>query len=704
MPARREAFWSEAPLWLKAIVVAVAYFSAAELGNALSLNQQVSTFWPPAGVLLTLLVLARPREWPALLVAAASANVTSDLIHDRALAVSLGFVAANCLEASFGALMFRRLVGEPPHLGSRRSAVGFIATAALAPALGAVIGTSVLAAAFGVESWSRTWATWWSGDALGILAVGSLGLALAEMERRARRDIAVLSSPMRATAFVVLLVVGASVGWWLIATYGPLTGMNPVLFLPLLLTASTFGQFGAALTGFVITLAMSIGLDARWSAIGVAGSDALMEVIVLQVFLAVFMFAMIYVTASIEEAKTAEDAERIAAGKYRVLLETLPIGVSISDESRRIIETSEAAAVILGVSTAEHKARAAQGAEWTILREDGSSKPTEEWVSARALANNSRERAQEGVVRPDGSVVWLDVTAVPIPIPGYGEAITYQDVTEEVAARELLVVSERRLQEARGQLEAEVAERTAELQMTNAALLEALEAKGRFLASMSHELRTPLNAIIGFSDVMGKEMAGPVTEEQRRQLTMVNESGKHLLELVEDVLDVARIESGQESIESDTFNVCELVDYVFFEMEPAAHARGIGLRVDRPESALELCSDRSKVQQILHNLVSNAVKFTDVGEVAVGCRSDADGVLITVADTGIGIRADEMSLIMDDFHQVDRADGLKPPGTGLGLPISSRLAEMLGGSLDVESQPGRGSTFRVWLPNLPLAP
>jgi integral membrane sensor domain MASE1 len=157
MPDQREDYWRDAPLWLKAVVVAVLYFVAAQLGNALSVQHEFSTFWPPAGILLVLLVMTEPRQWVALIAAAAVANVSSDLMHDRALVVGLGFAFANCAEASLGAALVRRLVGIPAILSSRRKVFGFAALAAVvAPAAGATIGAAVLSLAYGTSSLAQT--------------------------------------------------------------------------------------------------------------------------------------------------------------------------------------------------------------------------------------------------------------------------------------------------------------------------------------------------------------------------------------------------------------------------------------------------------------------------------------------------------------------------------------------------------------------
>jgi signal transduction histidine kinase len=328
---------------------------------------------------------------------------------------------------------------------------------------------------------------------------------------------------------------------------------------------------------------------------------------------------------------------------------------------------------------------------------DGVARPREEWVSVRALAEGRRIRDKEGMVRPDGRTVWLDVTATPIPLEGYGVAITYNDVTSEVEAHDRLRESERRLTEMAAHLQEEVAARTEQLQRANEDLLAASSAKGRFLANMSHELRTPLNSIIGFSGVLGQGMAGPLNEEQAREVEMIRRSGDHLLDLVNDILDLERIEEGVPVVEVSDFAVRDLFKDVAATMRPLASGKGVRLIVECP-TGVRAKSDRGKLEQILLNLVGNALKFTSEGEVALGFEARGDRAVLTVRDTGIGIPTEELPRVMEDFHQVDRIDGMKPEGTGLGLAISRRLVELLGGSIRVESTLGKGSTFIVEVP------
>jgi len=230
--------------------------------------------------------------------------------------------------------------------------------------------------------------------------------------------------------------------------------------------------------------------------------------------------------------------------------------------------------------------------------------------------------------------------------------------------------------------------------------LSANQAKTTFLATMSHELRTPLNSIIGFSGILRDGMAGPLDEEQTRQLTMIHDSARHLLSLINEILDLSKIEAGRYDVSLDWFSLHELIQQLRSLILPQAQAKDLSLSLDCPQVIGEIHTDARKLRQVLVNLLGNAVKFTDRGTVSLSCESWNGGVVITVADTGIGIDAQRLAQIFEPFYQVDSGDQRRFQGTGLGLAISRRLAELLGGEVWVSSEPGVGSTFSVWLPGV----
>jgi Signal transduction histidine kinase len=217
---------------------------------------------------------------------------------------------------------------------------------------------------------------------------------------------------------------------------------------------------------------------------------------------------------------------------------------------------------------------------------------------------------------------------------------------------------------------------------------------------MSHELRTPLNSIIGFTEILLQRLPGGLNNEQERQLTMVRDSGRQLLALIDDVLDIARINAGRISVAPAEFSLRNAVDRVVEMMYPMADAKDLSLTVVYAEGAPDaIVGDRGKVDQILLNLLANAVTYTDRGSILVTVRPDGAGrFAVDVADTGLGIAREDLERIFEQFYRAHHDLAATHPGTGLGLPVSRRLAEALGGSLSVVSEVAKGSTFTVVLP------
>jgi signal transduction histidine kinase len=232
-------------------------------------------------------------------------------------------------------------------------------------------------------------------------------------------------------------------------------------------------------------------------------------------------------------------------------------------------------------------------------------------------------------------------------------------------------------------------------------LYEELEAasrhKSEFLATMSHELRTPLNAIIGFSQVLKQQMYGPLNERQADYVDDVLSSGQHLLNLINDILDLAKVEAGRMELQPSTFELPELLENAASMVRERATRQGIGLIVATDDSVGGMEGDERKVKQILFNLLSNAVKFTPSGgKVTLAARATEEQVVIAVHDTGIGVGADELDKIFEEFYQVGASRTQE--GTGLGLALTKRLVELHDGQLTVVSEPGVGSTFTVTMP------
>ena len=246
----------------------------------------------------------------------------------------------------------------------------------------------------------------------------------------------------------------------------------------------------------------------------------------------------------------------------------------------------------------------------------------------------------------------------------------------------------------------EFRQRSKDLEEQNLRIQEANRLKSEFLANMSHELRTPLNAVIGFAEVMIDGKAGPVNAEQQEYLNDILTSGHHLLQLINDVLDLAKIEAGRMELDPETFSIQTVADEVCAIMRPIASKRNITINLHAADDAGAVTLDLRKFKQVLYNLLSNAIKFShDAGEVKLIIGLDAKQQLqVAVQDSGIGIKSDDLPRIFREFEQLESGAARRFPGTGLGLALTKRLIELHNGSITVESELGKGSTFTAKMP------
>ncbi len=309
--------------------------------------------------------------------------------------------------------------------------------------------------------------------------------------------------------------------------------------------------------------------------------------------------------------------------------------------------------------------------------------------------------AEYRIVRADGSVRWVWDRAFPVR-EASGAVFRFVGITQDITERKQAEEAIRQLNQ---NLERRVSARTAELAAANRQLAEkngdverATRLKSEFLARMSHELRTPMNAIVGFSELLGEEADGPLTPRYREYVEHIRAGSAHLLELIKDVLDLSKIEAGRIELHPRQLNVAAAVAEVLAVIRPLVEAKE--LRIDRNIPAgLEVSADPIRFKQVLFNLLSNAVKFTpDQGRVSVAAGIEGEWMSFSVTDTGVGIPAAEHTAIFDEFYQVGTTSKGVKEGTGLGLAITRKLLELHGGSIRVESEPGKGSRFTFTIP------
>ena len=278
------------------------------------------------------------------------------------------------------------------------------------------------------------------------------------------------------------------------------------------------------------------------------------------------------------------------------------------------------------------------------------------------------------------------------PEEGAGELVVIQDITERKKAEEGI----RRLNE---DLEQKVAERTKELAIANKQLQEISQAKSEFLASMSHELRTPLNSVIGFSEILHEKTFGGLNEKQTRYVSNIHTSGKHLLGLINDILDLSKVEAGKIELKYDKFPLAEMLSECQTLVNTMASKKGISLGFKVEDGLSTISADPTRFKQIMYNLLSNAIKFTpDGGVVNVDAKLVNGFAQVSVKDTGIGIAKGYQAKVFEDFYQVDSSYSKQYKGTGLGLPLTKKLVGLHGGKIWVESKPGKGSTFSFSIP------
>ena len=376
-----------------------------------------------------------------------------------------------------------------------------------------------------------------------------------------------------------------------------------------------------------------------------------------------------------QRERAALQARQAAEARFRVIFEQAPLGVVLLDpRTRRITEANPRFAEIVGRGVGE-----LVGADPMALTH-----PDDVAESLRQLGRLDARRIDgyrlnKRYLRPDGTPVWVSLAFAPVQVASE-DAPRYLGIVEDISAR---IEMEERLRQA------------------SAAAAAANAAKSEFLAHMSHEIRTPMNAVLGLAQVLERE---PLAPAQRDMVGRIRGAGQSLLAILNDVLDLSKIEAGQLRIEPRPFDLRALLANLDSLMGQAARAKGLALRIEPPALPPgQLRGDGLRIEQILINLVSNAIKFTERGEVSVRVRTDEVEeaqlrVHAEVRDTGIGIAPEAQARLFAPFTQADAGIARRFGGTGLGLSICKRLVELMGGAIGVRSQPGLGSTFWFELP------
>jgi PAS domain S-box-containing protein len=387
-----------------------------------------------------------------------------------------------------------------------------------------------------------------------------------------------------------------------------------------------------------------------------------------------------------EEARTQTRGER----RFRELFEVAPDGILELDAEGRIVLVNAVAEKLSGYSRHELVGQSVDIMVPSELRAKHIDHRASYWNHpvTRPMGSGLNLHIQ----RKDGTRVPVEISLSPVK---YDSDVRITAIIRDITERKR---AEQQIREIQERLTAELTATNRQLELRNREIDRANRLKTEFVASMSHELRTPLHTIIGFAELMAEELEGPLNEKQKRFVGHIHKDSLHLLELINDVLDLSRIEAGRLELRLEAFDMMAAIDEVLATIRPQAVAKSLTLGARVPLS-ISLHADRVRFKEILYNLLSNAVKFTpEGGRIRVDAITRDSLAEVSVSDTGVGIPAEEQAAVFDKFYQVGSTTRGVREGTGLGLAITKQLVEAHGGRIWLESEPGRGSHFHFTMP------
>ena len=704
------------------VAVAVLYFATARLSLLLAVgNTNVTSVWPPSGIALAAILLWGYRMGPAIFLGAFFANVlvlkSTGLEPSYYLVVSLATAIGNMLEGMVGAYFIRRLAAKDNPFNTLKDLFVFIVFGSL---LATLVSASVGAGSycFATLQWPvfpHLLMTWWLADAAGILIVTPIIILL----KNKVLPVLHLVRYLEAACVWMLLIVSSTV----IFGYG--YRLEYMIIPPLLWMALRFGRLCSAVSVFLVSvLAIICTIHGAGPQAGQASQPSLLYlqtyigvISIVTLCLSVLTYDLRHYKEHLEEIIKERSASLVAANdQLRLQIEERDWAkTALSDSERKYRDLVESANSVImrwrpdgsitffntyaqtffGFTEPEIIGKNMLGSIVPVLESSGRdlSALIEDIIrNPDGHAFNENEN-----VMKNGRTAWIAWTNKPI-FDESGTLTEILSVGNDITKRKHIEESLRKTLDelARAKERAEAADRI----------------KSSILATMSHELRTPLNSIIGFTGIILQGLAGPLNDEQKKQMGMVRNSSRHLLSLINDVLDISKIEAGQLDVSAEPFNLRATLEKSAATLKPAAEKKGLTLGIQIGADLESVVGDPRRVEQVLLNLLNNAVKFTERGTIelcaaiitdyrppyASQASNPTSAVKVSVADTGIGIRPEDLCELFQPFRQVDTGLARKNEGTGLGLAICRRLAELMGGEINAASVWGKGSTFTFILP------
>jgi PAS domain S-box-containing protein len=376
-------------------------------------------------------------------------------------------------------------------------------------------------------------------------------------------------------------------------------------------------------------------------------------------------------TNCLEPGDAAQEALRQSEAQFRAIFERSPIGIGLTNMQGQIVDINPVLCQMLGYPQEELRGK--------CLTDYISPEQRDLEFYAQQFTDKQRVEMERLFLRQDGELVWTQVSVSIIPNSN-GKPEFFLTMIEDITERKHTELK---------------------LRASQAAAEAGNRAKSEFLATMSHELRTPLNAIMGLSQLLQQEMVGVLNDKQREYISCVYSSGEHLLALINDILDLSKVEAGKEDLLLLPLLVPELCHSVISTVWDQAIVKGLELTMEIDPQADICVADARRVKQMLLNLLTNAIKFTLTGQVSLQVKKVPEGITFTVADTGIGIDPHQFQFLFEPFKQLDSRLNRQYEGTGLGLALTQKLARLHGGDVTVESTLGKGSRFTLFLPNQP---